>query len=188
MSRRGFTLIEMLAAMTVGSVMLGIGVGILHVLLRAEETGRDRVHQTQVLTRLADSSAATWRGIAADACPGQPAEQWQFALADDRTVTYRACRARSDAMNARRTSWCGKSLTRCRRAIPPSLVRRADAQAAAGGNLIIAREPSPLAAGRKCGLSRGWARIIGSPSRPSEGNSMTIGSRPTVGMATISPR
>ena len=59
MSRRGFTLIEMLAAMTVGSVMLGIAVGMLHVLLRAERTGRERVHQARFWPGWPSSSAAT---------------------------------------------------------------------------------------------------------------------------------
>ena len=54
MLRRGFTLIEMLVVMTVGSVIVGIGVGMLHVLLRTEQTGRDRVHQAGVLARLAE--------------------------------------------------------------------------------------------------------------------------------------
>ena len=42
MLRRGFTLIELMVVLTVGTVIVGIGVGTLHVLLRTEQTGRGR--------------------------------------------------------------------------------------------------------------------------------------------------
>jgi prepilin-type N-terminal cleavage/methylation domain-containing protein len=91
MSRRGFTLIEAIAAITVGSVMLGIGVGILHLLMRAEETGRERVHNAQVFNRLAEQFRSDV-GAAVRQIPtqGDRPMQWRFAMAGDRTVTYQA--------------------------------------------------------------------------------------------------
>ena len=149
MSRRGFTLIEMLAAITVGSVMLGIGVGILHVLLRAEGTGRERVHQTQVLSRLAEQFrsdvGAAVRQIPAQ---GDRPKQWQFALADNRTVTYRALPG-----EVRRDERTADKLVRQESyALPEgytaviSVEREAKPAVA---SLVIAREPTPLAAGRE---------------------------------------
>ena len=89
MSRRAFTLMEMLVVLTVGSVMLGISVGMLHLLLRSEQTGRDRVHRAAVSARLAEQ----FRADAAAALRQVPIEApalCQFILPGDRTVTYRA--------------------------------------------------------------------------------------------------
>lgn len=70
--------------------MLGIAVGVLHVLLRAEQTGRDRVHQTRVLAQLARQFRVD-AGEAIRVTPGDDAEspRWDFALGEDRNVTYR---------------------------------------------------------------------------------------------------
>jgi prepilin-type N-terminal cleavage/methylation domain-containing protein len=89
MHRRGFTLIEMVAALTVGTVIMGIGVGMVHLLLRTERTGRGRVPQSRIVARLAqqfrsDVNAAE-RQVA-----GAKAAQWQFELAQHRLVSYRA--------------------------------------------------------------------------------------------------
>ena len=150
MSRRGFTLIEMLAAITVGSVMLGIGVGILHLLLRAEGTGRERVHKTQVLTHLAeqfrnDMGAAVKQTLAQSDRP----KQWQFALADNRTVTYRALPG-----EVRRDERTADKLVRQESYTLPegyaAAIKVFEYQAKpAEVNLVIARDPTPLAAGRE---------------------------------------
>jgi hypothetical protein len=81
---------EMLVVITVGSVMLGIGVGMLHLLMRAEQTGRDRVYRTGVAARLAEQ----FREDAAAALRVMPEQenrpsQCRFVLAGDRIVTYR---------------------------------------------------------------------------------------------------
>jgi prepilin-type N-terminal cleavage/methylation domain-containing protein len=91
MHRRGFSLIEMLVAITVGTVIFGIAVGTLHLLLRAEHTGRDRLYQTWTLGRLAEQFRSDIHA-AVRPIPGDDArqEEWQFALAGDRIVTYRA--------------------------------------------------------------------------------------------------
>jgi prepilin-type N-terminal cleavage/methylation domain-containing protein len=89
MLRRGYSLIEMLVVLTVGTVIVGISVAMLHSLLRAEQTGRDRVPQAGILARLAEQ----FRGDVAAALrqtPGARQAEWPFVLADDRLVTYRA--------------------------------------------------------------------------------------------------
>ena len=92
MPRRGFTLIEMLVVLTIGSVVFGITVGMLHLLLRSERTGRERVHRAAVSARLAEQ----FRSDTAAAIRHEPVEEdnqqalCQFVLPGDRTVTYRA--------------------------------------------------------------------------------------------------
>ncbi len=89
MLRRGFTLIELMVVLTVGTVIVGIGVGTLHVLLRTEQTGRDRVPQAGVLARL----AAQFRSdvnAAVRQTAGEHRAEWRFALTEDRLVAYRA--------------------------------------------------------------------------------------------------
>lgn len=50
---RGFTLVEMLVAMMVGSVIAGLGVTLIGSLLRAEGAGRRHLAETRSLERLA---------------------------------------------------------------------------------------------------------------------------------------
>ena len=88
MHRRGYTLIEMVVAITLGAAIVGASVGALLVLLRTEQAGRNRAAQSGITARLAeqfrnDVGAATHH--VADAQKGE----WQFVLPDDRVVTYR---------------------------------------------------------------------------------------------------
>jgi len=86
--RRGISLIEMIAVIGVGAVMMGLAVTLLYGLLRAEGSGREHVRQSSVLGRLADQfrrdvhAANTVAGVSDD-------QRWQFELAPGRTVTYR---------------------------------------------------------------------------------------------------
>ncbi len=89
MLRRGYSLIETTVVLTIGAVVMGIGVGTLHLLLRTEQTGRDRVPQARVLARLAEQ----FRSDVAAAVRWAPAArqgEWRFVLMEDRLVTYRA--------------------------------------------------------------------------------------------------
>jgi prepilin-type N-terminal cleavage/methylation domain-containing protein len=149
MRRRGFTLVEMLVVMTVGSVMFGIGVGVLHLLFQIERAGRDRVQQTRVLARLAEQFRAdvnaAERPISAQ---GNRPSQWQFAMTGDRLVTYRALPGRLD----RDEQVAGKLVRQESYALPTgcsatiSVEREAKPPVA---SLIIARESTPLAAGHE---------------------------------------
>ncbi len=89
--RRGFTLVEMLAALTVGSVLLGIAVSILALLMRIERIGRDQVHQDAVTARLAQQFRDDVHA-AARLAPAEAGKQgvWRLVLTPDHTVTYRA--------------------------------------------------------------------------------------------------
>jgi len=106
--RRGISLIEMIAVMGVGAVMLGVAVTLLYGLLRAEGSGREHVRQSSVLGRLADQfrrdvhAANTVGGVSDgantvggvsdgdDKVRGVSDDQrWQFELAPGRTVIYR---------------------------------------------------------------------------------------------------
>jgi prepilin-type N-terminal cleavage/methylation domain-containing protein len=89
MLRRGYSLIETLAVLTIGAVVVGISVGVLHMLMRTEQTGRDRVPQARVLARLAEQFRSDV-AAAVRKTPGTRQGEWQFALTGDRVVTYRA--------------------------------------------------------------------------------------------------
>ncbi len=52
--KRGFTLIEMVGAITVGSVLMGAAVVLLCALIRAEGGGREHGQRLESLARLAD--------------------------------------------------------------------------------------------------------------------------------------
>ena len=91
MSRRAFTLAEMLVALTAGSVMLGIGIGIVHLLMQTERNGRDRMHRSFVSTALAEqfrADAAAALRVISDK-DKQPT-QCRFAMDAHRTVIYSA--------------------------------------------------------------------------------------------------
>jgi len=52
--RRGFTLIEMLVAITVGSALAGIAVFLLYALMKSHNTGREHMEYCQTVNRLAE--------------------------------------------------------------------------------------------------------------------------------------
>ncbi|MCD4728551.1 MAG: prepilin-type N-terminal cleavage/methylation domain-containing protein [Pirellulales bacterium] len=54
MRRRGFTLIEMVSAITAATVLMGIAVCLLCVLMRAEGNGREHLQRNNSLDLLAD--------------------------------------------------------------------------------------------------------------------------------------
>jgi len=147
MLRRGYTLIETIVAMTIGAVVVGIAVGMLHMLLRTEQTGRDRVAQARILARLAEQFRSDV-GAAVRQIPGARPGEWQFALTGDGVVTYRALtgEVRWDQRMA------GK-LVRQESYVLPSggsaAITVQDAAAPAVANLVITQNGPPRAAGRE---------------------------------------
>lgn len=147
MHRRGYTLIEMIVVMTVGAVVVGISVGMLHALLRTEQTGRDRVPQARILARLAEQFRSDV-GAAVRPTPSAQQGEWQFALTGDRVVTYRALpgEVRWDQRTAGKLvrqesyilpSGCSAAITVRSKATP------------AVASLVIADKSTPRAAGRE---------------------------------------
>jgi prepilin-type N-terminal cleavage/methylation domain-containing protein len=53
-SRRGFTLIEMVAAVTISTVLMGIAVLLLHSLLKSHNSGREHMNYYRTVNRLAE--------------------------------------------------------------------------------------------------------------------------------------
>jgi prepilin-type N-terminal cleavage/methylation domain-containing protein len=92
MKRRGVTLIELLAVLTVSSVMLAIAIGLIQTLLRASGAARSDMEQQNSVARLADAfrrdahaATAFQSGPAKD---GDPVE-FSFDLGGGRVAKYR---------------------------------------------------------------------------------------------------
>jgi prepilin-type N-terminal cleavage/methylation domain-containing protein len=71
--RRGISLIELMAVLTIGSVLMGIAVSLLLVLLRVEQTSRAHVEQSTAVYTLADQFRRDVR--AAGRAAADPAEK-----------------------------------------------------------------------------------------------------------------
>jgi prepilin-type N-terminal cleavage/methylation domain-containing protein len=82
---RGFTLIEILVATTVATIVLATAVALLHTLLRADAANRDAMQRSAAVNRLSgqfrDDVHAAVR-IAASS------PDWQFDLPGGRSVVY----------------------------------------------------------------------------------------------------
>jgi hypothetical protein len=79
----------MIVVMTVGATLFGIAVSLMHLLMRAEQSGRTHVERYATMARLADQfrddvHAAAGRPVA----EGQTA--WRLELAANHTVRYAA--------------------------------------------------------------------------------------------------
>jgi hypothetical protein len=92
--RRGHSLIELLVVIAATTALLGIGLGILHMLMRLEGGSRKEVGQRAAMGRLAvqfrrDAHAAEEliRSTESGNQAGPPA--WQLSIAADRVVEYR---------------------------------------------------------------------------------------------------
>ncbi len=92
--RRGHSLIELLVVIAATTTLLGIGLGILHMLMRLEGGSRKEVGQRVAMGRLAvqfrrDVHAA--RQLTNSTESGDKDEQpaWQLSLDADRVVEYR---------------------------------------------------------------------------------------------------
>jgi prepilin-type N-terminal cleavage/methylation domain-containing protein len=87
--KRGHTLLEMIVVMTVGATLLGIAVCLMHLLMRAEQSGRTHADRYATIARLADQFREDVHAAAGrPAAEGQTA--WRLELAPDRTVRYAA--------------------------------------------------------------------------------------------------
>ena len=88
--RRAFSLNELLVVFTVTAVLLAVAVGILAVLLRTEQTGRQQDRQTVVLDRLAVQFRADAHAAERFAPEAPASDSWLFNLGAGRVATYRA--------------------------------------------------------------------------------------------------
>ena len=94
-TRRGFTLIEVLTSMAIGSMIVGIAVGLLYLLLEMERTGRDQLRGRTTVNRLADRfredvhAATRLTALDAPGADGRSPPGWQLQLPGDEVVVYR---------------------------------------------------------------------------------------------------
>ena len=92
---RGYTLIEILVVITTGAVMVGLAVGLLHMLTRLDQASREQIRSQGTINGLADQfrrDVHAAGGFTVLNAPGgdDPRGAWQFPLAAERVVQYRA--------------------------------------------------------------------------------------------------
>jgi prepilin-type N-terminal cleavage/methylation domain-containing protein len=103
-ARRGFSLIEAIVAMVVGSTIFGISVELLALATRETSTGRDRSLSTETLSRLAEQFRGDVHAAEAVSQAKKGAGQilWTLKMPDDKRVEYEP---RADGL--RRTEYSG---------------------------------------------------------------------------------
>jgi len=90
--RHGFSLVEVIGALTMGSVVMGIVVALMTLLLQTEGATRGHVHRSTVLARLGEQFRCDTRAAkttAAGQIAGEIAATWQFTLVPGHVITYR---------------------------------------------------------------------------------------------------
>lgn len=87
--RYGFSLIEVIGALTAGSVMVGVAVGVLYMLFRMDDVAREHLHQGTVLCRLAEQFRRDVNAATAVSEDGDDSgTSWKFVMAAEHTVVY----------------------------------------------------------------------------------------------------
>ncbi|MHB1036496.1 MAG: PulJ/GspJ family protein [Pirellulales bacterium] len=90
--RRGVSLIEMLVAIEVGTVVLGLAVGLLYLLFQVQTNSRERLAAGHSVDRLAEQFRQDVRAATGLMPAGEgtdPQSRLAFALPLDRSVEYR---------------------------------------------------------------------------------------------------
>lgn len=87
-SRRGYALIEMAAVISLSTVLLGMAVGLLHVLFQADRSARAQLAHHATLSRLAEQFRRDVHEADAITKTGD-ADTWRLARADNPPVLYR---------------------------------------------------------------------------------------------------
>lgn len=82
--RRGFTLIEMIAAFTAGVVALGLSITLIQSLMRLDQSGRARLSEGAMLGQL----ARTFRDDVHAARSVQLGERLELRMSADEVITY----------------------------------------------------------------------------------------------------
>jgi len=93
--RRAYSLVEMLVVIATGTAMMGVALGLLHMLMRMEQDSLNEVSQQGELDRLADQFRRDVHAADRFAVPSAPGKEdsppaWQLALEADHVVEYRA--------------------------------------------------------------------------------------------------
>jgi len=94
--RKGFSLVEVMVAMAVGSVLMAIVVGLLYTLMETDRTSREHLRLRIAAARLADQFRRdvhagvrlSGQGAVAEDGAEAPAA-WELELPPDRVVEYR---------------------------------------------------------------------------------------------------
>ncbi len=136
MRRRGFTLIEMVSAITAATVLMGIAVCLLCVLMRAEGNGREHLQRNNSLDLLADRFRRDVH--AAVDVPKKTryfGDVWTFPLAPDPAAHYVEYDARGEFVT-RKKHGLEKPDSWETYALPKGCSARIETETAADGRLV----------------------------------------------------
>lgn len=87
-SRPGYALIEVLTTATVLAILLGLGAGLLHLVLRLDRSGRDALDLATDQARLAQAFRADAHAATLDLPQMTDPQRISFKLADSGRVDY----------------------------------------------------------------------------------------------------
>ncbi len=95
-NRRAFTLIEMLVSISVGSVLMGLALGMVHRTMRAESTARTNAQVERTAARLSRQFRHDIHQAQSISLDGQQTDtpSLRLMLSDQRPVTYQIERGR----------------------------------------------------------------------------------------------
>jgi prepilin-type N-terminal cleavage/methylation domain-containing protein len=111
MRRSAYTLVEMLTAISVGSVLMGIAVSLVIVLLGAEQSGRTHAERSESLRRLADQFRRDVHAAVGETAGAEDRHGCRLRLADNTSVQYTvggngvSREERADSKTVRRESY-----------------------------------------------------------------------------------
>jgi hypothetical protein len=93
--RRGVSLLEVVTVIGISAALMGIAVGLLHTLMRAEETSRDLIVERAAKSRLADQFRRDVRAAESISAPGGQSQTnasavWELSAGPEQRIQYQA--------------------------------------------------------------------------------------------------
>ena len=141
---RGFSLIEVVAAITISTALMGTATGVLYTLMRLQHTGRDHVRQAAVVQQLAEQFRRDAHAAVDTRLLGNAGRSGlTFVVGPDATVTYE-----SQAAAIRRTERSAAKTARDESfVLPPESSAAFQLETGAPRTatlLITGKQPSPV--------------------------------------------
>lgn len=140
--QNGFTLIEVLVVITVGTAVFGAAIGVLYLLKEAQVAAQERLASGRAVSRLAEAFRDDVHGAAAMERLGQGSAEegvvWHLEIPPDTDVEYRFSSAAVE-----RTQRIGHSTVRETYRLPPGTRATFEPGEASGSIVTLRLEAAP---------------------------------------------